>query len=64
LCTLLIEVSAFLEHNYMDTPIRFETWQYISFVLAFSLFMYMGVQLIRWFVRELKPKKPSVAIRQ
>ena len=36
--------------------IRFEIFQYISFVLACSLFLYMVVQYVRWFITGLVPK--------
>lgn len=42
-----------------ETIIRFEIFQYISFVLTASLFLYMTVAFLRWFINGLKVKRPS-----
>lgn len=47
----------------MNEFIRFETFQYISFVLACSLFFYFVTQFIRWFVGRIIPKKISEQVR-
>jgi hypothetical protein len=43
--------------------IRFETFQYISFVLACSLFIYMSISIVTWWIKEVKPKKPGPLAR-
>ncbi len=42
--------------------IRFEVIQYISFVLATSLFFYMFTAFLNWFILKCKPKKPRNGI--
>lgn len=40
-----------------DIIIRFEVYQTISFTLAFSLFVYMGMRLARFIITTATPKK-------
>lgn len=40
-----------------NTLIRFEVYQYISFILSCSLFFYMAANFVRWFITESIPKK-------
>lgn len=37
--------------------IRFEVFQYISFILSCSLFFYMVTHFVRWMIRETLPRE-------
>jgi hypothetical protein len=43
--------------------IRFEMFQYLTFVISTSLFLYMTIAFIKWFINECKPKKPGPLAR-
>lgn len=43
--------------------IRFETFQYITFILSSSLFLYFTVGFLNWFIDTLKVKKVSALSR-
>lgn len=40
-------------------PIRFETYQMISFVIATSLFLYIGGKMLTWLYNKLRIKRPG-----
>ncbi len=42
-----------------NLPIRFEEVQALTYIIVASLFIYMLIAFITWFVKESKPKRPG-----
>lgn len=43
--------------------IRFETFQSVSFAIASSLFLYLTLAFISWFVRAVVPRRKRVVMK-
>lgn len=54
--------KAYIQNN-EHFMIRFETFQFVSFVLASSMVLYLTIAYMRWFVDNLKVKRPSMFAR-